>query len=115
MNSLAAEGGDDTKKSNLRERLFRHAQQASLAESNRFLAELCGFTLGDTLTADVNEDPLSVVVELAVKLKKSNEHLASLRQKVGIKEKTVFFATALEEPGSTPSVAATASIELAKK
>ncbi len=115
MNSLAAEGGDDTKKANLRERLFRHAQQASLAESNRFLAELCGFTLGDTLTADVNEDPLAVVVELAVKLKKSNEHLVSLRQKVGIKEKTVFFATALEEPGSTPSVAATASIELAKK
>ena len=118
MNHLMAKDGDETAKYILREKLFRHAQQADLAESNRFLAELCGFTLGKTLKADVNQDPLAIIIELAAGLKKSNEKLASLRQKTDLKKKTVFFTTALtalEEPNSTPSVAATSAISVAKK
>lgn len=103
MDTLVAEGGNETEKSQLREKLFIHAQQAGLAESNRFLVELCGLEFGHTLTADVNEDLLAVVVELAARLKASNAALIKWFQSGHTRS---FFTTVPEAPSCAPSVVA---------
>ncbi|RDH40753.1 MAG: hypothetical protein CFE62_002165 [Candidatus Aquirickettsiella gammari] len=115
MNRLMAKDGDETEKYILIEELFRHAQQADLAESNRLLAELCGFRLGQGLIANVNQDPLAVIVELAAGLKKLNEKLASSPQKTDLNKPVAFFIELPKEPSSSPSVAATSAISVAKK
>jgi hypothetical protein len=113
MNSLTAEGGDETKKSLLQEKMFIHAQQAGLPESGQLLVELCGLKFGDALKADVNQDPLAVVIELAACLKASNEKLAKL---AGAPRCTrSFFSAVLKEPSAAQNAAAIESINLAKK
>lgn len=108
-----AEGGDEAERLGVQKKIFIHAQQAGLPESNRFLAELCGLDFGHTLTADVSQDPLAVVAELAARLKTANTALAKLSQAPG--HTRSFFATAFKESSAVPNASAIASISLTKK
>ena len=139
MDSLMAEGRNEAEKTLLREKLFIHAQQAGLAESNLFLAELCGLEFGRTLTADANEELLAVVLELAAGLKAANaalaklssqephhlgslltlaaglqasdEKLAQLRQKASTKEGCCFFSIAPSAALSTEEIGASGLVK----
>ncbi|OJA00925.1 hypothetical protein BEV13_01795 [Rickettsiella grylli] len=66
----------------LKEKLFIFSQKAGLKESNLYLAEMAGLAFGSTFSANVCDNPLAVLIELAKRNKATHEENIRLNTEI---------------------------------